>query len=197
MVAMTATTGSYNLPHGHPFTVHDLEELPEDGNRYELIDGMLLVSPAPGTNHQTVVFELAVRLRERCPAGMRTFVAPFAVRTSESVELQPDVLVTRDADLTPKNLPVAPLLAVEVLSPSSVITDLNNKKAVYERMGVPSYWVVDPVDPTLTVFELDRSTMRYELVAEVAGDKAFEATQPFAVRIVPADLLGGLPTAAD
>ncbi|HEX9339246.1 MAG TPA: Uma2 family endonuclease [Pseudonocardiaceae bacterium] len=189
MVAMTATTGSFSFPHGRPFTVHDLEAFPDDGNRYELIDGALLVSPAPSTNHQIVVLELAARLRERCPADLRTFVAPFAVRPSASTELQPDVLVARKDDLTARDLPVAPLLAVEVLSPSSLVTDLNNKKSVYQRMGVPSYWVIDPLDPGLTVFELDRKGFRYELVAEVKGDKAFEATQPFPIRIVPAELL--------
>ncbi len=124
---------------------------------------------------------------------MRVVMAPFAVQPDERTELQPDVLVTRDEDLMPKYLPVAPLLVVEVLSPSSVITDFNNKKAVYQRMGVPSYWVVDPRTTTLTVFELDSTGFRYELAAEVVGDKAFEATQPFSVRVVPAELLGGLP----
>lgn len=197
MVAMTETTGSFSLPHGRPFTVHDLEAAPDDGNRYELIDGTLLVSPAPSILHQTVAFELGVRLRTACPRGLRVVMAPFAVRPNERTELRPDVLVTRDDDLTMTNLPVAPLLAVEVLSPSSVITDFNNKKAAYQRMGVPSYWVIDPRTLTLTVFELDSTGFRYELVAEVVGDKAFEATQPFPVRVVPAELLGGLPPEID
>jgi Uma2 family endonuclease len=63
---------------------------------------------------------------------------------------------------------------------------------VYERFGVPSYWVIDPLDPSLTVFELVEDG-RYQQVAEVKGDNAFEATQPYPVRIVPSELLGGLP----
>lgn len=59
-------------------------------------------------------------------------------------------------------------------------------------MGVPSYWVIDPRTPSLTVFELDETTFGYEQVAEVLGDKPFEATQPFPVRVVPLELLGGL-----
>jgi Uma2 family endonuclease len=196
MVAMTETTGSFSLPHGRPFTVHDLAAAPDDGNRYELVDGALLVSPAPGFRHQTIAFELAVRLRSACAPGMRIVVAPFAVQPNATTELRPDVLVARDEDFTEKNLPVAPLLAVEVLSPSSVLADFNFKKAAYQRMGVPSYWVVDPRTLTLTVFELDSTGFRYERVAEVVGDKAFEATQPFPVRVVPAELLGGLPEAA-
>lgn len=191
---MTATvdeTSSFHLPRGRPFTVRDLEDMPDDGNRYELIDGALLVSPALGLRHQTVVLELAVRLREVRSRGLRVLVAPFAVRPSLDTEVQPDVIVARDEDLTEKNLPVAPLLAVEVLSPSSVLNDFNNKKAVYERFGVSSYWVIDPLDPSLTVFELDENG-RYQQIAEVDGDKAFEATQPYPVRIVPSELLGGL-----
>ena len=107
------------------------------------------------------------------------------------------MLVARDEDLTEKNLPVAPALAVEVLSPSGALHDLNSKKAAYARMGTPSYWVVDPRRPSLTVFELDGTTFGYERVAEVVGDKAFEATQPFPVRVVPAELLGGLSPESD
>ena len=182
---MTATSG---IPHGRPFTVDDLKAMPDDGNRYELIDGMLVVSPAPSPRHQNVMLQLAIRLDAACPDGIVVLVAPTAVRASTTIELQPDVLVARHEDFTEKLLPVAPLLAVEVLSPSSVINDLNNKKAAYERMGVASYWVVDPLQPSLTVFEL--ADGRYREVAEVKGEDVFEAERPFPVRIVPAKLLG-------
>lgn len=192
MVAMTEpTTKSFILPHdGRPFTVHDLEAAPDDGNRYELIDGMLLVSPAPSHRHQKVIARLVWRLESDCPPNMDVLPAPFAVRPSEIIELQPDVLVGRDVDFTEKDLPVAPLLAVEVLSPSTRLKDLTIKKAAYQRMGIPSYWVIDPRKASLTVFELDRKGFTYQLIAEVVGDKAFEATQPFPVRIVPVELLG-------
>jgi Uma2 family endonuclease len=190
MVAMSATTGSFNLPHGRPFTVHDLEALPDDGNRYELIDGTLLVSPAPGFRHQKIAMRLATRLDAVCPPDMDVLIAPFAVQPSETTELQPDVLVARSEDFTEKNLPVAPLLAVEVLSRSSRITDFNNKKSVYQRMGVPSYWVIDPLALVLTVFELDSKGFQYKRVAEVKGDDAYAATRPFPVRIVLTELLG-------
>ncbi|HKN97781.1 MAG TPA: Uma2 family endonuclease [Pseudonocardiaceae bacterium] len=192
MVAMAESTDSISIPHGRPFTVRDLEAFPDDGNRYELLDGMLLVSPAPGFRHQKVVLKLAALLDAVCPDGMHVLPAPFGVQPNESTELQPDVLVTRDEDVTEKNLPVAPLLAVEVLSPSTALIDRNTKKAAYLRMGVPSYWVIDPRKPSLTVFELDRTTFGYEHVADIVGNKAFDATQPFPVRVIPADLLGGL-----
>ena len=175
------------IPHGRPFTVDDLEGFPDDGNRYELIDGMLLVSPAPSKRHQRNLFKLAIALEMACPNDMLVLPAPFSVRPSKSTELQPDVLVARKSDFTEKLLPVAPLLAVEVFSPSSVINDLNNKKAAYERLGVACYWVVDPQQPAMMVFELGDDS-RYQQVAEVKGSDAFEALRPFPVRIVPADL---------
>lgn len=182
------------IPHGRPFTVDDLEGMPDDGNRYELIDGMLLVSPAPDWPHQEMGAELFFQLRLRFPPGVRVLTAPFAARTGTDSEVQPDVLVARFADLNrnSKNLPVAPLLAVEVLSPSTRLKDLNLKKAHYERMGVASYWILDPKEPgSLTVFELDDEG-RYQQVAHVEGDEEFVATSPFPVTIVPARLLDGL-----
>ncbi|MFL6121046.1 Uma2 family endonuclease [Actinophytocola sp.] len=188
---MTAETSSVQIAHGRPFTVDDLEGMPDDGNRYELIDGTLIVSPAPGLGHQTVVGEVYVALRAACPQSMHTLVAPFAVRPSHITELQPDVLVGRKEDFTKKLLPVAPVLAVEVFSPSSVLNDLNYKKAAYQRLGVPNYWVIDPVDPTLTAFELDDAGV-YRKAAEVKGSDVFETQRPFPVRIIPADLLSWL-----
>ena len=173
MGAMTAETNPVQIAHGRPFTVDDLEAMPDDGNRYELIDGTLIVSPAPGMRHQKVVLRLGMALEAVCPSGMEVVIAPFAVRPSETTELQPDVLVGHAEDFTEKFLPVAPVLAVEVFSPSSVINDLNNKKATYQRLGVQNYWVIDPEGPTLTAFELDEAGV-YQKVAEVEGAKVFE-----------------------
>ena len=101
--------------------------------------------------------------------------------------LEPDVLVARTADLTPARLEGPPLLAVEVLSPSTRRIDLGTKRLAYEAAGVPAYWLVDPEVPSLTVLELDAG--RYVERATVTGEEAFEATFPFAVTVVPARLL--------
>jgi Uma2 family endonuclease len=183
-----------DFPSGsRPFTVEDLERMPDDGRRYELLDGGLHVSPAPGAPHQKVVGQLVADLIAACPKNMVVFPAPFAVRPSRDTELQPDVLVTRYEDLTPtmKDLLVAPLLVVEVLSPSTALLDINIKKTMYQRMDVPDYWIVDPLEARLTVFELDEAG-DYVQIAEVKGEDVFEAERPFPVRVVPADLLGPL-----
>ncbi|MBA3798540.1 MAG: Uma2 family endonuclease [Geodermatophilaceae bacterium] len=171
-----------------PFSVADLEGMPDDGRRYELIDGQLLVSPAPGLRHQAMALALYRLLDDACPDDLFVLAAPFAVRTDLSNELQPDVLIARRDELTEKNLPAAPALAVEVLSPSGRLIDLNLKRAAYERMGTPSYWILDPEVPDLLVLELDPPGT-YQEVARVAGAEGFSATQPFEVRVVPADLL--------
>jgi Uma2 family endonuclease len=178
MTAICTDPGLAGVAAGRPFTVHDLEAMPDDGHRYELIDGVLIVTPAPGWFHQQSSGALFVQLWNACPPEFRV--------------LQPDILVARYVDLTPKNLPVAPVLAVEVLSASTALNDLNNKKAAYERMGTVSYWVVDPEEPgRLTVFELD-ARGRYAEVANVCGDEKFTTERPFPITIVPARLLDGL-----
>ncbi|MBV9139492.1 MAG: Uma2 family endonuclease [Pseudonocardiales bacterium] len=177
---------------GRPFTVYDLEAIPDDGYRYELIDGALIVTPAPSWQHQESSGELFVQLRNACTPEFRVLSAPFAVRTSIHNELQPDILVARYVDLTLKDLPVAPVLAVEVLSESTALNDLNTKKAAYERMGAASYWVIDPEPPGgLTVFELTAQG-RYREVASISGDEKFATDRPFPITVVPARLLDGL-----
>lgn len=191
MVGMTATVDPF--PDGSaPLTVHDLEGMPDDGRRYELIDGVLLVSPAPGRRHQKIGYRLYHVLEVACPPEFDVIGAPFAVHDdTDSLELQPDVLVGRFEDFTERDLPAPPVLAVEVLSPSTALHDRNTKKAAYERMGVASYWVISPDGPSVTVFELDEEG-RYVETAKAAGNQPFEAQRPFPVRIVPRDLLGRL-----
>jgi len=189
MSVMADESGSAPRKHTRPLTVRDLEGMPDDGNRYELIDGELYVSPTPATPHQKIALQLYTRLDAVCPPPLEVLAAPLAVQLNFHTEVQPDVLAAPFDAFTRKNLPGPPSLAVEVLSPSSVVRDLNMKKRIYERFGVPSYWVIDPDEPKLFAFELDESG-RYQTIAEVTGDKPFEATQPFSVRVVLTELLG-------
>ena len=170
-----------------PLTVDDLETMPDDGRRYELLDGSLLVTPAPGYRHQRVVLLLGMLLEEKCPEGFSVLPAPFALRTSSTSELKPDVLVAPDEDFTETHLPVPPTLVVEVLSRSTALHDRNSKKALYEELGVECYWVIDPAIPSVEVHELDDEG-HYQQIAEVKGSDAFEAERPFPVRVVPAEL---------
>ena len=82
-----------SLPWGRPLTRADVRELPDDGHRYELLDGMLLVSPSPTHRHQRAVTRLGLLLGNACPSDQELLVAPFDVVLADDTVLQPDLLV--------------------------------------------------------------------------------------------------------
>lgn len=186
---MSVMTTAIGLPQGRPLTADDLERMPDDGHRYELIDGTLIVTPAPGWGHQAVQLELAELLRRHRPKGVRVLTAAFAVRLAMDTEVQPDILVARYEDLTRKNLPAPPLLAVEIRSPSTALVDNHLKRATYARFGILSYWLVDPDpdQPSLTVLELRGA--EYVEIAHATGAGAYDAERPYPVTVVPAELV--------
>ncbi len=116
-------------PTGRPFTVDDLDRMPEDGHRYELIDGVLIVSPAPATMHQLVMFRLARELDDASPDGLYVVPGP-GMMVNIDTELIPDIVVVQQEDLRGRMLTGPPALAVEVQSPSTRLFDLNTKKEV-------------------------------------------------------------------
>lgn len=175
------------LPQSRPFTRADLDAMPDDGHRHELIDGALIVTPAPGRWHQTAVGELFVLLRAACPPDLQVMLAPFDVVLAVDTVVEPDLLVARRSDLTDRDLPAAPLLAVEVLSPSTRHLDLSLKRARYEVAGVRSYWVIDPLEPSLRAWNLVQG--EYVEQAHVAGDHLFVAGTPVPVEFAPAALV--------
>lgn len=175
------------LPQSRPLTAGDLAQVPDDGHRYELVDGTLVVTPAPSTRHQRAVARLLKVLLDAVPEDMEVLAGPFDVRLADDTVLQPDVLVCRRSDLTDQDLPTAPLLAVEVLSPSTRLVDLNLKHARYEAAGCPAYWVVDPDVPSVRAWGLLDGA--YAEVATVEGDDRFSATSPCPVGFRPQDLV--------
>lgn len=184
MVVMTIQP-SDELPriHAGPLTRADLDALPDDGRRHELLDGVLIVSPAPRPKHRRAAFRLARLLDEMCPDGLEVFMAPLDVALGDDTVLEPDVLVTRVDDLTEKDLPKPPVLAVEVLSPSTRRYDLLLKRSRYEAAGTPSYWVVDPDEPSIIAWDLRDG--QYVEAGRAKGSDALELAVPFGVRVVP------------
>jgi Uma2 family endonuclease len=177
------------------FTVADLDALPDDGMRYELVDGQLLVTPAPLPIHQRAVLQLGIRLEQACPDDLEVFVAPFDFRPTSRHSLQPDLLVCRCEDVGPRGVERPLLLAVEIQSPSTRTTDLILKRDLHERAGVASYWILDPDDAVLTVLELVNG--RYVELIVVKDDEVFEAELPFPVRIVPIELVSRVSRSAE
>jgi Uma2 family endonuclease len=190
-MSVVSIAEAWPLP-GKPFTVAELDRMPDDGHRYELLDGVLVVSPRPTPAHQVVAFTLASILDRAAPPEWQVVPEP-AVMVSRDTEFSPDIVVVGRDQLSGTKITQPPILAVEVRSPSTALIDLNRKKAAYERFGVPSYWVVipDQGNPELIAFELRDG--RYEEAGRVGGDEPFGARRPFVVEVVPARLVAGLP----
>lgn len=178
------------LPDDRPLTVDDLELLPDDGNRYELVYGVLEVSPAPFGTHEFALHRLEFLLELHCPPDLM-------VAGGQGVNLHgdptrhrvPDTSVVRQAEFEPKFQISPAVLAVEVASASTTRRDREVKKAEYEQFGIQSYWIVVPDEkhPSLTAFELTDG--RYVQVADVAGEETFHAERPFVIDIAPRRLV--------
>ena len=129
------------------WTAARVRELPDDGNRYEVVDGELLVTPAPSYGHQDVVGELFAILREFCQSVHvgHAMISPADIEFDPRTLVQPDVFVVPTAGRRPKSWTDIwhLLLAVEVLSPSTARADRAIKRRRYQRAGVPEYWIVD------------------------------------------------------
>src|SRR5580692_892288 len=169
MVAMTDVRAT--LPIDRPLTIDDLDLLPDDGTRYELDDGLLVMSPSPAAGHQRVVLRLSLLLEAACPPEFLVFPG-LGVAVSRSQYRIPDIVVAEVADVAfdEHSVDGPPVLVVEVASPSTALYDRNRKKEVYARFGIESYWIVTPDQekPVVTAFELREG--QHRLVAEVRAD---------------------------
>jgi Uma2 family endonuclease len=137
------------------YTVEDLEHFPDDGNRYELLDGMLLVTPSPGVPHQAVATRIAAELTMGLrPSGAAHVFAPGAISLPPGTQLEPDVLVVPARfSLESKWQEITEhWLAVEVLSRSSLVYDREFKRDAYLTIGVREVWLVDTRDKSVEVF---------------------------------------------
>jgi Uma2 family endonuclease len=165
------------------WTARDLDDLPDDGNRYEVIDGELFVTPAPAWRHQDAVLQLARLLADYLgPERVgHTIIAPADVVFSPKRAVQPDLFVVPLVEgRRPERFEDVGrlLLAVEVLSPSTGRADRVAKRVLYRDQGVAEYWVVD-----LEARTVERSTpadARVDVLAErltwraEAADSALE-----------------------
>ena len=160
------------------YTVDDLENFPDDGNRYELLDGVLLVTPQAAASHQVVASriqtELAISLQK---PGLAHVVGPGAVVRMPNTQLQPDILVypARFSPSTDWRKITEHWLAVEVLSRSSRIYDREFKRDAYFALGLQQVWLVDWRDRSVEVCtakgksSVVRDTIRWRIAgADVA-----------------------------
>ena len=175
------------LPRGTAFTRRDLYSMPDDGRRYEIIDGTLVVTPSPSRRHQWVSSSLIRLLQAAAPPELKVLHAPIDVALDDANVLQPDLLVVRVDEFKHPDKPLRSVMVIEILSPSTRRVDLTLKRSRYEAAGCPSYWVVDPDEPSVTAWELRDDG--YVEAGHADGDQLLEVTFPFPMNVVPARLL--------
>ncbi len=142
------------------WTYTDYAAIPEDGHRYEVVNGVLYMAPAPSLGHQGIALEIAAYLRNFVQmTGLgRVFIAPADVELSYKTVVQPDVFVVLNEHLdrmAGSRLIGAPDLVVEIASPSTARHDLREKQDAYARAGVAEYWVVTPGEQVIELLVLE------------------------------------------
>ncbi|MCP4659518.1 MAG: Uma2 family endonuclease [bacterium] len=159
------------------WTWDDYLSLPDDGQRYEIIEGVLYASPAPSFDHQFSAFKLARLMADFVEAhelGL-VVVAPFDVRLPGVADpVEPDLLFFRTGNQPQagdKYFAGVPDLIVEVLSPGTSRLDQHVKFGIYEKAGVPEYWLVDPKSRSITVYHLDTRRWEYDELGRNGADE--------------------------
>ena len=154
-------------------TYEDYAALPNDGNRYEILEGELAVTPAPSTKHQTASVNLTVLLTQHIKARDlgKLFHAPVDLILESTSVLQPDLLFVAKARqniITDRAVEGAPDLVIEILSPTTSRSDRVTKAQIYARHKVPAYWIVDPELETVEIYLLNVDS--YRLTATLQGE---------------------------
>jgi Uma2 family endonuclease len=172
-----------------PYTVDEVLAFPDDGNRYELVDGELLVTPGPGQVHEIVLLRLTVLVYQYVASvsGVaQVFSSRGDVIWGPREYVQPDLFVVPSAEVTGNWRDCQHLLlAAEIVSPSSARADRVRKRRLYQRRGVATYWVVDPDARMVEVWrpgderpEIVTDELRWR-VAREAGDLVVQVPSLF------------------
>jgi len=153
----------------YTWTYDEYARLPDDGSRYEVIDGEVLVTPAPSTTHQHILATLLIALRGYVERESLGVVLPDVdLLFVEGQFLRPDLLFVPNAaraGITTRGVERAPGLVVEIVSPSSGSVDRVKKPRRYRDFGVPEYWVVDPEERAVWVWRFAAGATDAERVA--------------------------------
>jgi Uma2 family endonuclease len=180
------------IPEGKiSLTYEDYVLLPNDRNRYEILEGELSVTPAPSTKHQTTLANLFKRLAKHVDDHNlgKLFFAPIDLILDPTSVLQPDLLFVskaRQQIITERAIEGAPDLVVEIISPTTSRNDRVTKAQIYARHAVPAYWIVDPQEETVEIYLLEGSG--YRLAATLHGENPQPAPPFERLRFTPSSL---------
>ncbi len=157
----SAAVAASGFPEQGKWTYDDWARLPEDGTRYEVIDGELYMTPAPSVSHQFAIANLLDAMSSFVRARRLGYVlpSPLGVRLpNQPVPLEPDIVfvsAARKPIIGMEYIEGVPDLVVEILSPSNWMYDRHEKFRLYQTSGVPEYWIVDYRAKTVEVFVLE------------------------------------------
>jgi Uma2 family endonuclease len=162
-------------------TYEDYVTLPDDGRRYEILDGELVVSPSPTTRHQLVLGNLVLALGTwvRTQKLGRIWCAPLDNILAQTTIVQPDVMYVskgRASIVSDRGMEAAPDLVIEILSSSTAARDRGIKKQLYAQYGVARYWIVNATNNTLDVHTLIGGA--YDHTAHYHGDDVIRVDVP-------------------
>jgi Uma2 family endonuclease len=185
MVTLVIPTDAASVkgpPQGQ-WTYADWETLPDDGNRYEVIDGVLFMSTAPSSFHQWIIKHLYrfVGLPAEEQGLAYAYFAPIGVLMPGCEPVQPDfviVLSKRASILHDRRIHGVPDLIIEVLSPGNPDYDQEVKMEAYAKAGVPEYGIIDPAEKTLSLRSLERPGQYAEPRVFKVGDTVTFACLP-------------------
>lgn len=175
------------IPVKNSYTYEDYARLPE-GTPFQLIGGKLIMTPAPGTYHQIILMRLIEKLLFFL-AGKDLgilFTAPVDVFLEEKETYQPDIIfIAKDRlhIIETTKIKGAPDLVIEILSPSTGYYDLKKKARVYARCGVKEYWIVDPEDKSIEVFQQKEGNFVLVHHVEETGQAKSILLKGFAVEV--------------
>ena len=155
------------------FTHADLLAIPNDGKRREIVDGELIVTPAPKLSHQEILLNLAMafgKYLEQNPIG-KLIISPMDVILSDFDVLEPDLLLVLNENrgILQDWVRGAPDLVIEILSPTTAAHDRGPKLKVSAKYGVKEYWIGDPANKALEVLTLKGTAYQLHCSAEEKG----------------------------
>ena len=174
-------------PPRYTFDYSDYARFPDDGNRYEVIDGEVLVTPAPSPQHQHVLFTLAINLRQYVERwGLGVVLPDVDLLFVTGQFLRPDLLFVPESargGITNRGIEEAPGLVVEVLSPTSRAIDRVKKPRRYGDFGIPEYWVVDPEERVVWVWRFATGVTTPERVTDRVEWRPEGAREPLVLEL--------------
>jgi Uma2 family endonuclease len=174
------------------------ETLPNDGNRYEVIDGVLYMTTAPSTYHQYITKQIARMLLTQIDDASvgETLWAPIGVIMPGCDPVQPDLVVVRAADrgiFQNRRIRGVPALTVEILSPSTPDQDLDVKRKAYARAGLPEYWIVRPAERDVLICSQPDQALEAYLQTDHVGPDGNLASPTLPLHAPISQLFTGAP----